>query len=88
MNAPGSSPQYGKGTPLKANLSHESSDGLNIMGSLREEQEEKQRLEKQCFDLKMRVSMMGIWMPITDADLLCPCFSLYRPHRSTTSRRV
>ncbi|KAJ1425263.1 hypothetical protein B484DRAFT_397985 [Ochromonadaceae sp. CCMP2298] len=55
MNAPGSSPQYGKGTPLKANLSHESSDGLNIMGSLREEQEEKQRLEKQCFDLKMRI---------------------------------
>eukprot|EP01032_Pedospumella_encystans_P027948 gene27948-31570_t len=31
------------------------SDGLQIMGNLRDEQEEKQRLEKANFDLKMKV---------------------------------
>jgi len=31
------------------------SDGLHIMGNLRDEQEDKQRLEKSNFDLKMKV---------------------------------
>lgn len=42
-----------KGTPSQERKS--SNDGLHIMGNLRDEQEEKQKLEKSNFDLKMKV---------------------------------
>lgn len=42
-----------KSTPSQERKS--SNDGLHIMGSLRDEQEEKQKLEKSNFDLKMKV---------------------------------
>jgi chromosome segregation ATPase len=48
-----------RATPLKSSPSQErkaSHDGsINFMGSLRDEQEDKQRLEKSNFDLKMKV---------------------------------
>jgi hypothetical protein len=67
MSAPGapgagySPPKEYKATPHKAlspggaSAYESASDGLSIMGSLLAEQEEKQRLEKTCFDLKMKI---------------------------------